>query len=157
MTSYNLAPYNSFEAKDEEGNPAPENDTSLCRWSPMDFYVGHFARKYGTLGNDYLNGGELAMASIQGEMHLVHKGAWADQTIVYTEVFGLTGVFTAKSQLTNGFGTLAQAGWTLEEQLEGVALDATSPIAMASNGRRLLLVWRPSSGDGLQYRIGQYR
>lgn len=45
ITSYNLAPFNSFEALTFEDQPAPQNSTSLHQWSPADFPVGHFAGK----------------------------------------------------------------------------------------------------------------
>ncbi len=157
MTSFNLAPYNAFAAVDFEDGPAPQNDTSLHQWSPADFYVGHFAKKMGKLQNDYQALGNLAMASIEGEMHLLHRGAYQDKPSAYTEMFGLTGIFTASNQLTNGFGTLSQAGWTLEQEWSAVQLDPDSGIALSSDGRRLTLVWQPSGGGPLQYARGGYR
>ncbi len=156
ITSYNLAPFNAFDAVNFQDQPAPENNTSLHEWAPADFYVGHFAKKMAALQNDYQALGNLAMATIEGAMHLVHRGGYADMPSAYTEIFGLTGVFTAANPLTNGFGTLDQAGWTLEQEWPAVQLDPSSGIAMCSSGRELLLVWRAAGGNGLKYCAGGY-
>ena len=157
MTSYNLALFNAFAALDFAGKPAPANDTTLHRWSPMDFQVGHFAAKFGTIADDYLHSGPLALAAIEGEMHLAHKGVWSDRTAAYTETFGLTGILTAATQETNGWGTLAQSGWTPEVELSGVDVDQAAPMAMASDGGRLILVFRKSGGNELYDCVGEYR
>lgn len=156
LTSYNVAPYNAFKALAFDGSAAPNNDTSIHQWSPGDMSVGHFAKKMGSLQNDYQSLGTMAMATIKGEMHLIHRGAYQDTTSAYTEVFGLTGIFTAANQMTNGYGTIDQTGWTLEQELASVQLDVESPIAMASNGQQLMVVWQGSGGNGLQWMVGGY-
>lgn len=156
ITSYNLAPFNSFTAFSFGGDPAPQNNTSLHQWAPADHNVGHFAKKMGALQNDYQALGPLTMAAIDGEMHLVHRAAYKDQPNAYTEVFGLTGVFTAANQRTNGYGTLDQAGWTMEKEMPNVLLDPDSGLAMSSNGQQLLLVWRAHLGTTMSYCIGGY-
>ncbi len=156
MTSFNVAPYNAFEATAFNGEPAPENDTSLHRWAPADFYVGHFAKKMAALQNDYQALGNLAMGSIEGEMHLIHRGAYEDTPNAFSEVFGLTGIYTAGDQLSNGYGTMDQAGWTLEKELTAVQLDPTSGIALSSNGEQFLLVWQESGSSNLMFSLGGY-
>ena len=89
MTSFNLAPFNAFEAVAFDDTPAPANDTSLHRWSPFDMHVGHFSKKMGALQNSYQALGRFAMAAIEGEMHLVNRGGYDDTPEAYTEVFGL--------------------------------------------------------------------
>ena len=96
------------------------------------------------------------MATIEGEMHHVHRDAYDDTPCALTEIFGLTGIFTASDQLTNGYGTLDQAGWTLQQQLPSIQLDKKSPIAMCSSGQKLVLVWRPAGGSGLKFCTGGY-
>jgi len=157
MTSYNTAPFNAFTAMDFAGAPAPDNDTSLHRWSPMDFQVAHFAKKFGALANDYTADSQLALAAIEGEMHLVHRGQFSDTPNAYTEVFGLTGVLTAASWKSNGYGTVDQAGWTKEEELRAVTLDPAGAIALCTNGARLVLVYQQSGGDDLFYCVSGYR
>lgn len=158
MTTFNLGPFNAFHAVDFTNDPAPANDTSLHAWSPFDVHVGHFAGKSNTVQNDYQALGDLAMATIEGgEMHLVHRGAYRVTPTAFTEIFGLTGIFTASQSETNGFGTMRQAGWTREQEYSKICLDPDNPIAMASDGSRLLMVWRDAgTGQALQFCVGSY-
>ncbi len=157
MTSFNVAPFNAFDALAFNGNPAPQNNTSLHQWAPADLYVGHFAKKMAALQNNYQTLGKMTMATIEGEMHLVHRGAYEDTPSAFTECFGLTGIFTASHPSTNGYGTLEQAGWTLEQELPAIQLDPTSALAMTSDGHHLLLVWQASGGTRLMFCTGGYR
>ena len=100
MTSYNLGDFNSFGALDFQDNPDPANDTSIDQWSPMDFPVGHFAGKFNAVQNEYRHSGPLGLASIEGEMHMAYKGPWADEKVVNSTVFGLTGILTASSAVS---------------------------------------------------------
>jgi hypothetical protein len=157
MTSFNVAPYNAFNAKQFNGKPASENDTSLHQWAPADFYVGHFAKNMAALQNDYQATGNLAMAAIEGEMHLIHRGAYKDTPGAFSEVFGLTGIFTASDQLSNGYGTMDQAGWTVEKELPAVQLDPKSGISLASDGERFLLVWQQTGTKEVMLCTGGYK
>ncbi len=157
MTSFNVAPYNAFKAKNFNGEPASANDTSLHQWAPADLHVGHFAKKMAALQNDYQAMGNLAMAAIEGEMHLLHRGAYEDTPSAFSEIFGLTGIFTASNQLSNGYGTMDQAGWTEEKELPAVQLDPASGITLASDGDRFLLLWRQSGCGELMFCTGSYR
>ncbi len=156
MTSYNTGPFNAFKGKTFSDGPAPENNTSLHQWSVTDFPVGHFSKKMAALGNEYQSLGSMAMATTSGEMHLVHRGGYADISNAFTEVFGLTGIYSADNQLTNGFGTLNQAGWTLEQELNGVALNVDTPMAMCSNNNTIVLVWIDPTTKTIQYKQGGY-
>lgn len=159
MTSFNLAPFNAFKATAFGGGSAPENDTSLHQWSPADWPVGNFAKKMAALQNDYQALGRLAMSTIDGEMHLVHRGAYTDVPSGFSEVFGLTGIFTASNQLTNGHGTLDQAGWTVEQEHQWIQLDPSSGIAMTSNGQQFILAWQPAANSGatMKFCTGGYK
>ena len=156
MTSYNLAPFNAFEAKAFDDSKAPQNDTSLHLWSPADMHVGHFSKKMSALQNNYQALGRLALAAIEGEMHLVHRGGYKDTPGAYTEMFGLTGIFTAAKQKTNGYGTIDQAGWTIEETLPRVTLNPRSGIGIASDGHQTTLVWQDKTSKKIQYLTGGY-
>ena len=157
VTSYNTAPFNAFKALAFNDTPDPANDTSLHQWSPADWPIGNFARKMAAVQNQYQSLGPMAMASIEGEMHLVHRQGYPDTPNANSTVFGLTGIFTASNQETNGYATLDQAGWTVEETFANVTLDATGGMAMASNGTQLLLAWQAKGGNAVQYRLGSYR
>lgn len=156
ITSYNTGPFNAFKAHDFQDNPAPENNTTLHQWSVTDFAVGHFAKKMAALADEYQNLGHMAMATISGEMHLVHRGGYKDLPNVYTEIFGLTGIYAAESQLSNGYGTLDQAGWTKEVEMDNVAINVNSPIAMTSDYKTLTLVWADANTNTIQYKQGTY-
>ncbi len=156
MTSFNVAPFNAFKARSFDGSPAPGNDTSLHQWSPADWPVGHFSGKQAVLQNGYQCGGMPVMAGIEGELHLIHRGAYQDTPSAYGEVFGLTGIFTAADQRTNGHGTIQQAGWTTKRECPAFQLDPDSPLALASDGDRLLLAWRGTGGPSVQSSSGGY-
>ncbi len=156
MTSYNLAPFNAFKALTFKNKADKVNDTSIHQWSPFDMQVGHFSKKMGALQNNYQALGNIALASIEGEMHLVNRGGYSDTPQGYTALFGLTGIFTATHQGSNGFGTIDQAGWTLEKELSDVSFNPESGIGMTSDGHQLTLVWQDADSNTMQYIIGAY-
>ncbi len=157
MTSYNTGAFNAFDAVDFQDNPAPENNTSIHQWSVMDFTVGHFSKKMAALANEYQNLGQMAMATVSGEMHLVHRGGYSDTPNAFTEIFGLTGIYTATNELSNGFGTLDQAGWTKEQEMTALTLAPDSPIAMCSNQEMITLVWADTKSNTIKYQQGGYK
>lgn len=157
MTSYNVGPFNAFDAVDFQDNPAPENNTSLHQWSVTDYAVGNFSKKMGALANEYQNLGDMAMATISGEMHLVHRGGYKDLSNAYTEVFGLTGIYSASNELSNGFGTLDQAGWTKEKEMKDVSINPNSPIAICAHQELFTLVWSDATTNTIRYKQGGYK
>ncbi|WP_420572722.1 alkaline phosphatase family protein [Kordia sp.] len=156
ITSYNTGPFNAFEAHDFQDNPAPQNNTTLHQWSVTDFSVGHFSKKMAALADEYQNLGHMAMATVSGEMHLVHRGGYQDLPNVYTEIFGLTGIYSAESQLSNGYGTLDQAGWTVEQEMTDVTINVNGPVAMSADATKLTLVWLDAGTNTIQYKEGKY-
>ena len=157
MTSFNVGPYNAFKAVAFDDSPAPQNDTSLHQWAPTDVSVGHFAKKFAALQNDYEVLGPFSMAAIEGEIHLVNRGAYQDTPTVFSEVFGLTGIVTSAVPYSNGYGTLEQAGWTEEAVCEGVSVAVTGDLALGSDGETLTLVWQDSVSGQLLFKQGAYR
>ncbi|MDJ0628961.1 MAG: alkaline phosphatase family protein [Rhodobacter sp.] len=141
VTSYNLAPFNAFKAQTFDDKPAPVNDTGLHQWAATDFPVGHFAKKFAGLQNDYRAWGNLALGAIDGEMRLVHRGAYADTPQAYEETFALTGILAPVHPYSNGYGGLDQAGWTAETELAPVQLDPGSAIGLTRDGEGYVLVW----------------
>lgn len=156
MCAYNTAKFNAFKAQNFEGQPAPDNDTTLHEWSVQDFPVGHFAKKFAALQHAYQATGPLTMATAAGEMRLLHRQPYADTPQVNTEMFGLTGVYAAASPKTNGYGTLDQAGWTEERELTGVSIDPTGALAITNNGDELIYVFQETGGNALQFATGKY-
>jgi hypothetical protein len=55
---------------------------------------------------------------------------------------------------SNGFGTLAEAGWSLQEPIHD--LQASGVLIMARFAHRLALLSQPSPGDHLHLSIGEY-
>ena len=89
-------------------------------------------------------------------MRLVHRGAYDDTPSTYTEAFSLTGIFTPADQRTNGFGTLDQAGWTIEETAGGTRLGVDSAIALTTGHLGYVLIWQEKKGAPFQWRRGGY-
>lgn len=154
ICSYNTAQFNSFAAVDFQGNPAEENDTTIYEWSVSDFELGHFSKKFAADGDVYQHLGNLAMATADGEMHLAFRAGYPDRLYANTAVFGLTGIYSSLSQLSNGYGTLDQAGWTQEKKLNQVSMkNVDAPISMSSNGQKLTLVWAHSTDTSTETTI----
>lgn len=155
MTSFNLASYNTLTVENFDGQTSPDNSTSLHQWSPMDFAVGSFARQFAALHNDYRLGGRLTLAAAGGEMRLIHRGASDHSPAALSASFGLTGILTASSVDSNGYGTLRQAGWSAQHTLPDVILDQASGLGSAADGERVHLVWQAQSTGALMYSVGQ--
>ena len=95
------------------------------------------------------------MASSHGELRLAYRQPYSDTPQVNSAIFGLTGILTASSWKTNGFGTIDQAGWTIPETLDGVTMDSDGAIGMCAYGENggFLLVYQESGQKDLyQYR-----
>jgi hypothetical protein len=157
MTSFNTGDFNAVSAQNFNDDPAPDNNTSMYEWSPNDYLVGHFSKKENHHQDTYLANSPLAMASIEGEMHLFYRQRYTDTPQASSTLFGLTGIMTASSEKSNGFGTLAQAGWTPEVAHDTITLDPESANAMTSNGEQLLVVYQQAGGTELYFMMGGYK
>lgn len=63
----------------------------------------------------------------------------------------------AKAPLTsNGFGTLAEAGWSVQQPIARVRNHAAGGLAMARVGARLMLLSQPKAGGPLHLSVGEY-
>jgi len=144
--NFNLAAYNAITALDFEDNPAPQNDTGVHVWAVADAPVGHFARKFAALKDAYQAHGQMCLATLEGELHLIHRGAYPDTPQAFETVFGLTGLTAPLHQQSNGYGSLDQAGWTEEAQLKGVTFVTDCDHGLCVDGEDLVLVWRDASG-----------
>ncbi len=158
VTSYNLADFNALQAKDFQGNPAPDNDTTQYTWTIADFAVGNFAKKLAAVAHEYLADGKLTLATMEGELHLVHRGAYPDTPQAYDAVFGLTGVLSTASAKSNGFGTLDQAGWTREAEVPGAVLPEGGQHALCEDGAGgMVMVWRDASSKVVKWTRAGYQ
>ena len=73
----------------------------------------------------YETSGPMAIATLDGVMHLAHPGV--GNPLLLTETFSLSGLMTplkpvsyksADSDVSNGFGTLVEAGWSKHSSVE---------------------------------------
>lgn len=162
VVSYNTAPFNVVT------NNAP-NDTTQYTWSPSEFPVAFFAlRPNPSTPHEpepadlpYQGAGPYAAATLDGVIHLAHANVNAPQ--VMTETFSLSGMLTPQNVVdvaasatgtSNGWGTLAEAGWTLQTPIEGVA--NAGALSMARFGSQLALLFQPTAGGAVHLLLGGY-
>lgn len=160
VVSYNTAPFNAVNVP--AGNYAgPYDDTTVGTWSPSVFPVAHFAMgpNPATPGEPepvlqpYRAGAPLAAATLGGVAHLVHPGV--DNRQLLTERFSISGVMTPKLRVSynasdkkttsNGYGTLAEAGWSRQLAIDGIVHQGGS-LDLTSVGDRLALAYQDSDG-----------
>ncbi len=124
VVSYNSAAFNTVTVKPNKYG-GPQDNTTVDAWSPSAFPVAHFSGWPDTTGQrqplvrPYETSGPMAIATLDGVMHLVHPGV--SNPLLLTETFSISGVMTpakpvsyknAAPDVNNGFGTLAEAGWS---------------------------------------------
>ncbi len=157
--SYNTADFNVVTVAESRWS-GPYDNTTKDAWSPSAFPVAHFAH-----GPNPLTAGEnepirqpyrasapLAAATLEGVIHLAHPGASNPQVI--SETFSLSGIMTPlkpvsynqsdETTTSNGYGTLALAGWSAQEPIQGVF--NRGAMAMARLGSELVLLFQPEQG-----------
>ena len=110
----------------------------------------------------YQAGQPLAAATLDGVIHLAHPGV--GNPLVLTETFSLAGILTPKypvmdgpqDETCDGAGTLAQAGWSLQQSLNGTDHRASSGLVMARVGSQLALLSQPAEDGPLHLSLGEY-
>ncbi len=167
VVSYNTADYNVVTAADD-----PSNDTTINTWSPSEYPVAHFSRGPGANETDtginippYAGGAPLAAAALDGVIHLAHPGAGNAKII--TETFSIAGIMTpAKAVVyksdaknaSNGYGTLAEAGWSAQQPIDGAYVRPDGAMTMCRVGSQLSIVFQSDDDDGNVYLcVGGYR
>lgn len=163
----NVTSYNTADCNVITGTSNGYSDTTLGAWSPSSYPVAHFGRgprhrdvEREPMLRPYPGVAPFANATLEGVVHLVTNGGDGGHAI--TTTFSLSGMLTplhpvdygAGSTGSNGYGTLAQGGWTRQEPVAGVQNAAA--MAMARFGERLALLSRTGSGGALQLTIGGY-
>jgi hypothetical protein len=164
VVSYNTAPFNVVTG-------TGGSNTTQYAWSPSAFPVQHFAagpnRAPGTDKSlaPYGGAAPFAAATLDGVIHFAH--AAPDGAMLLSTTFSLSGVLTpqnpvayAESNTTatsNGYGTLAEAGWSRQEPIPGVSVSGASALAMAANGDEVVLLSQTGSGAPLLMSVGSYR
>ena len=97
-------------------------------------------------------------------LHLAHPGPGGRQLL--TESFSVPGVLTAKlpvsyrasdgSTTSNGYGTLAEAGWNPQAPIPGSWLADGGALAMARRGDELVLLFETGDDGGVRICCGRY-
>ncbi len=125
--TYNTADFNNttLEVSKYSG---PWDDTVSHQWSPSAFVVGRFGaaafpgtpQELEPVTVPVKAGAPVVMANHDGTLHLCHVGVANRQLL--TERFSVPGILTPKLRVSykatedkttsNGYGTLAEAGWT---------------------------------------------
>ena len=168
VVSYNSAPFNSIiPAPFKYGGP--HCSTTTDAWSPSAHPVAHFSSRPDAVGErqpealPYETGGTMVAATLDGVLHLVHPAPGEPQ--LATQTFSISGVLTPTHPVSykradlktanNGFGTLAEAGWSRQKPIPGTRWHA-GELALARAGNELALLSRARPGDPVELRIGRY-
>jgi hypothetical protein len=94
-------------------------------------------------------------------VHFAHRSP--EGSILQSTTFSLSGVLTPQNPvsykesgtgLSNGYGTLAEAGWSRQAPIRGVAIEGDSAMAMARAGETLVLLSQKGSGAPLRLSVG---
>lgn len=168
MISYNSAQFNTVTVKPNKYG-GPQDNTTVDAWSPSAFPVAHFSGSPDATGlrqplvRPYETSGPIALATLDGVMHLVHPGA--GNPMLLTETFSISGLMTpakpvsyksSAKDVNNGFGTLAEAGWSKQQPLFDSRCEARGALAMGRAGSQVLLIYRATAGARVQLLIGHY-
>ncbi|HEY4348882.1 MAG TPA: alkaline phosphatase family protein [Gaiellaceae bacterium] len=169
VVSYNTAPFNIVSVEKSKFG-GRQDDTAIERWSPTAFPVAHFSARPDAIGErqpdarPYRTAGPMAVATLDGVMHLVHPGP--ANPLLLTETFSIAGVMTPSRPVSfktedwenehNGFGTLAEAGWSRQAPIFDARCEPGGELAIARAGEELLLLCRPRPGAPVEIRIGRY-
>ncbi len=169
MVSYNTGVHNLVTVLPHKYG-GPQDNTTVNAWSPSAFPVAHFSSRPDATGQrqpqtaPYQTGGPMAIATLDGVMHLVHPGP--GNPLLLTATFSIAGVMTPSqpvsyksadsSTVSNGFGTLAEAGWSHVSPIFDARCEAGGELAIARAGAEILLLCRPRPGAPVELRSGRY-
>jgi hypothetical protein len=168
VVSYNSAAFNAVTvAPNKYGGP--QDDTTVNEWSPSAFPVAHFSGRPDATGKrqpsacPYETSGPMAVTTLNGVMHLAHPGV--TNPLLLTEKFSIAGLMTpgkpvsyksAATDVNNGFGTLAEAGWSKQSPIFDARCGPGGALAMGRAGDRILLLCRAEAGAAVQVYEGRY-
>jgi hypothetical protein len=169
VISYNSASFNVVTVPPNKYG-GPQDNTTVDAWSPSAFPVSHFSARPDSTGQrqpttrPYETSGPMAVATLHGVMHLVHPGV--SNPLLLTETFSISGVMTPSKPVSyksadsvdasNGFGTLAEAGWSRQSPIFDARCEPGGALAMGRAGNQILLLYRAAAGSALQLHEGQY-
>jgi hypothetical protein len=168
--SYNSASFNVVTVTQSKWS-GPYDSTIKDRWSKTAFPVARFSHvlnkaaqnKAEPLTKVYQAGSPLAAATLEGVIHLAHPGV--SNPLVLTEEFSVSGIMTAEKPVSykqsdakttsNGYGTLAEAGWSTQRPINGVYNHSGGAMAMAHLGPEMILAFQPDASGQVHMCIGK--
>jgi hypothetical protein len=166
--SYNTADFNVVTYPEGHKYSGPYDDTCKNAWGKNAYPVAHFAHgpnpvtpgEAEPLLQPYQAGSLLATATLDGVVHLLHPASQNDQ--VLSETYSISGIMTPKLPISyqasdqtttsNGYGTLAEAGWSKQQAITGVN---ASKILVAATFEEMVVVFH-AVGDEVRMSIGEY-
>jgi hypothetical protein len=166
----NVVSYNTGDWNVVTGTKSGSSDATRGTWSPSAFPVAPFGR--GPRWRDkepeprlrmYRGAAPFVAATLDGVIHLVTAGS--DTAHVLAQTFSLSGILTPANNVdygstatgtSNGFGTLAEAGWTRQVTIDGIVTAPGAALAMAQHDSGLVLLSQPQPGSLLLMSIGRY-
>ncbi|MGA9994542.1 MAG: alkaline phosphatase family protein [Pyrinomonadaceae bacterium] len=168
--SYNSADFNVVTVKQSKYS-GPYDSTIKDRWSLTAFPVARFSHarnkkaknKVEPLTKVYEAGSPLVATTLEGVIHLAHPGV--SNPLVLTEEFSVSGVMTAEKPVSykksdekktsNGYGTLAEAGWSAQKPVNGVYNHSGGAMAMAHLESEVILAFQPDTSGQIYICTGK--
>ncbi len=167
--TYTTAEFNTTHVEPNQWG-GPFDNGVANQWSPTAFPVAHFAAVVApqTPGEPepalqpFATGGAMATAELDGVVHLAFSAPGGDG--LRATRYSIPGVLTPATPVayrkgdgqttSNGFGTIAEAGWELPEALPGAF---AGDVTAASTGDELMLIHATPGQDRLEMRVGSYQ
>jgi hypothetical protein len=172
MISYNTAPFNVVSVPTNEYGGAQDN-TSVEAWSPSAFPVAHFSARPDarTKGEPepsqrpYAARGPVACATLDGVLHVVHRGL--DDDALRSETLSIAGLMTPSKPVSykstdsandsNGFGTGIQAGFCQPRPIHAASCAAQGVLASAASHEEVVVLFQPDVVGKVWMCSGRYR
>ena len=169
--SYNTEAFNKVTVPPGQYG-GPYNNTTVDCWSPNGFSIGNFSAKPSILTpgepepteDCYTAEGKLTAATLDGVIHLLHNNPNNPQLV--SESFSIPGVLTPvnpvsydpdlKTTTSNGYGTMAEAGWSEQKPLHGAMRAPNTPLASATLGDQVLVFFQDADNNLLSVYCGAY-
>ena len=159
VLSYNLAQFNTVTYVPSKYS-GPYDNTVANQWNPSAFPVAHFSHMASPvtpgegepLTQAYVGKPPYVAATLDGVIHLLHGDASDPrQNQLLSETFSISGIMTPQLPVSynasdakttsNGYGGLAEAGWSEQTALELSAVPG-SPMAITQHGGGVTLIYR---------------
>ncbi len=172
MISYNTGAFNVVSVPTNQYGGA-QDDTTVDAWSPSAFPVAHFsarpdARTVGELEpaqQAYAARGPIACATLDGVLHVVHRGIEDDA--LRSETLSIAGLMTPAKPVSyktadsatssNGFGTAIEAGFGHQRAIHAASCAAEGVLVAARSEDEVVLLFQSSAGGAVRMCSGRYR